>query len=174
MTDLAGIDILGNLSTKLVTMIAGLIPEVAPLIPESVPIEFLYISSSLDPTWVSPEMFVRPTHTYANAPRDLDIIFLGGPDPTKVKEESLQYIREAAKETKVVMSTCTGGMWLARSGILDGKKATTNRMLYEASKAAFPTVEWQDQRWVVEKGHFEGAEIWTAGGAGCGEFVALA
>jgi transcriptional regulator GlxA family with amidase domain len=169
LSDLVGLDIIGNISVKVVNLVAGILPEAAALIHLAVPMEFLYISSSLSPAWMSPDMFVRPTHTYENAPRDLDILFLGGPDPMKVSEESLVFIREAVKQTKVVLSTCTGGMWLARSGVLDGKKATTNRMLLASAKQYFPNVDWQDQRWVIHEGYFEGAQIWTAGGAGCGK-----
>lgn len=170
MTDLAGLDVLGNISTKVMDMIGEMIPAAAPLKPLAVPMQFLYISSSLEPSWTTPEMYVRPTHTYETAPRDLDIIMVGGPNPATVSEESLTFLREAVKKTKVVLTTCTGGMWLARSGALDGKKATTNRILLAAAKETFPKVEWLDQRWVVEEGHFEGAQIWTAGGAGCGKF----
>ncbi|KAF2687247.1 class I glutamine amidotransferase-like protein [Lentithecium fluviatile CBS 122367] len=168
MSDLTGLDILGNISSKTVEMISEIIPAIIPLKPFAIPMEFLYIASSVEPTWTSPEMFVRPTHTYATAPRDLDIILLGGPNPATVPEESLVFLREAALQTKIVMTTCTGGMWLARAGVLDGKKATTNRILLETSKQMFPKVEWLDQRWVTEEGLFEGAQIWTAGGAGCG------
>lgn len=173
MTDLAGLDVLGNISSRIVEMVSQIMPAVAPLKPLAVPMEFLYISSSTNHAWTSPEMYVRPTHTYDNAPRDLDIIMLGGPNPATVAEASLQFLREASKECKAILTTCTGGMWLARSGVLDGKKATTNRMLLEQAKQMFPNVEWMDQRWVVEQGHFEGAQIWTAGGAGCGELFRL-
>lgn len=37
----------------------------------------------------------------------------------------------------------------------------------------WPDVEWVDQRWAIEDGHLDGAVIWTAGGAGCGEFLFL-
>jgi putative intracellular protease/amidase len=170
MADLAGVDIIGNCSAKNVEMVSELMPTVLePLKPFAIPMEFLYISSSLDPAWTTPEMYVRPTHTYATAPRDLDIILIGGPNPATVADESLVFLREAAKQTKTILTTCTGGMWLAKAGVLDGKKATTNRMLIGTAKQAFPKVEWLDQRWVIGEGHFEGAQIWTAGGAGCGE-----
>jgi transcriptional regulator GlxA family with amidase domain len=169
MSDLAGLDILGNLTPKTVNMVAALNPALEPFKELVVPMEFLYISSSLDLAWTTPEMFVKPTHTYENAPRDLDILLLGGPDPSTVKEESLTFLREASTQTKVILTTCTGAMWLAKSGVLDGKKATTNRVMLDISKKMFPKVEWLDQRWVVEEGRFEGAQIWTAGGAGCGE-----
>lgn len=169
MTDLAGLDILDNVSTKKLDMLCLLKPDLEFLRPFTVPMEFLYISSSLNTAWTTPEMHVKPSHTYANAPRDLDILLLGGPDPGSVKEESLKFLQEASKQTKVILTTCTGAMWLARSGVLDGKKATTNRVLLELAKQMMPRVDWQDQRWVIDEGHFDGAQIWTAGGAGCGK-----
>ncbi|KAJ4316312.1 hypothetical protein N0V94_005521 [Neodidymelliopsis sp. IMI 364377] len=168
MTDLAGLDILGNLTPKTINMVASLQPAVEPLKQFAVPMEFLYISSSLDLAWTTPEMHVKPTHTYANAPRDLDILLIGGPDPASVKEESLVFLREASQQTKIIMTTCTGAMWLAKAGVLEGKKATTNRVLLDIARQMMPNVEWLDQRWVVEQGRFEEAQIWTAGGAGCG------
>ncbi|KAF2263762.1 class I glutamine amidotransferase-like protein [Lojkania enalia] len=168
MTDLAGVDILGNISTKNVELIVTMMPEFASYVPLSVPMEFLWISSSTDPASMTSSMLIKPTHTYSDAPRDLDIIMIAGPDPRAVHPESLQFLKEAAKQTKWILTTCTGGMWLAASGVLDGRKATTNRTLLKSSKEVFPKVEWLDQRWVIEKGEFEGAEIWTAGGAGCG------
>lgn len=169
MTDLAGLDILGNLSPKTLDVVCNLQPALEPLRQHAIPMEFLYISSSLDLAWTTPEMHVKPTHTYANAPRDLDIILVGGPDPGSVKEESLTFLREASRQTKVILTTCTGAMWVAKAGVLDGKKATTNRLMLDVANQMFPKVEWLDQRWVTEEGHFEGAQIWTSGGAGCGE-----
>jgi putative intracellular protease/amidase len=169
MSDLVGLDLLGNLTPKTIDMVAALNPALEPFKQFAIPMEFLYISSSLDLALTTPEMFVKPTHTYDNAPRDLDILLLGGPDPGTVKEESLTFLREASTQTKIILTTCTGAMWLAKSGVLDGKKATTNRVMLDISKMMFPKVEWLDQRWVTEEGKFEGAQIWTAGGAGCGE-----
>ncbi|KAL1609893.1 hypothetical protein SLS60_001558 [Paraconiothyrium brasiliense] len=174
LTDLAGLDILGNMSSRIVSMVSNLIPAMGELKPYARDMEFLYISSSLEPTWATPDMYIRPTHTYGNAPRDLDIILLGGPDPQKVPEASLSFLREASKQTKAILATCTGGMWLAKSGILDGKKATTNRLLLPAARHMFPDVEWQDERWVTVEGHFESAQIWTAGGAQCDMMIEYA
>ncbi len=169
MSDLCGLDLLGNLTPRVMDQMTEFMPQFAHLKPLTVPMDFLYISSSLDLSWVTPEMHIKPTHTYANAPRDLDILVLGGPIPTKVKPESLEFLKEASKQTKVILTTCTGGFWLGLTGVLDGKKATTNRVTLGAAKMMCPKVEWLDQRWVVEEGLFEGAKIWTAGGAGCGK-----
>ena len=170
LTDLAGLDILGSLTPKIMDTVSSILPSLLPLRPLAIPMDFLYISSSLALAPTTPSMQVKPTHTYTDAPRDLDILFIGGPDPTNISEESLAFVREASEQTKVVMTTCTGALWLARAGVLDGKRATTNRVLLGAAGEMVPHVEWVDQRWVVEEGLFEGARIWTSGGAGCGEF----
>ena len=169
LTDLAGLDILGSLTPKIIDTVSSILPSLLPLRPLAIPMDFLYISSSLALAPTTPSMQVQPTHTYTDAPRDLDVLFIGGPDPTNISEESLAFVREASEQTKVVMTTCTGALWLARAGVLDGKRATTNRVLLGPAREMVPHVEWVDQRWVVEEGLFEGARIWTSGGAGCGE-----
>ena len=173
LTDLAGLDILGSLTPKIMDTVSSILPSLLPLRPLAIPMDFLYISSSLALAPTTPSMQVQPTHTYTDAPRDLDILFIGGPDPTNISEESLVFVREASEQTKVVMTTCTGALWLARAGVLDGKKATTNRVMLEPAEKMMPDVEWVDQRWVVEEGLFKGVQIWTSGGAGCGEIPSL-
>lgn len=170
LTDLAPLDILDLASTAKLDMMIPLDPSLAPLRPRTVPMEFLYISSSLAPAWTTPSMHIQPTHTYATAPPDLDVLVLGGPDPTRVCAASLAFLRAASTQTKVILATCTGAVWLARAGVLDGKRATTNRVLLGLAGRVAPRVRWVEQRWVVDEGWFEGARIWTAGGAGCGEF----
>ncbi|KAG9192293.1 hypothetical protein G6011_11027 [Alternaria panax] len=148
-------------------------PQFTSMASHTIPMDFLYMSSSMDPAHVTPDMYVRPTHTYTTAPRDLDILLIGGSNPATVKEESLVFLKEASKQTKVILTTCTGAMWLARSGVLEGKKATTNRVMLGVASKMFPGTEWVDRRWVADGRWFGGAEIWTADGAGCGRLSLL-
>lgn len=53
-------------------------------------------------------------------------------------------------------------MAVASSGILDGKKVTTNHMGLDVAKAQFPKVYWEKDQWVVD------GKIWSAGGACAG------
>jgi hypothetical protein len=149
-------------------------PEYKELMKYTTPMEFLYISSSTNASRITPDAYLQPTNTYDNAPLDLDILMIGGPNPAAVKEESLEYMRKASKKTNVILTTCTGAMWLAKSGVLDGKKATTNRGTLASAMKQWPKVQWQDQRWVIEDGVFEGAQVWTSGGAGAGKSLSVA
>ena len=113
-------------------------------------IEFLYPATTLDPTFMTPGLFVKPTHTYDDMPRDLDILLIGGPLPTHRPKEADKFMKEAFPLSKVVMTTCIGSIWLASSGVMSGYKATTNREFMPIAKQLYPETQWLDQRWVVE------------------------
>jgi transcriptional regulator GlxA family with amidase domain len=67
------------------------------------------------------------------------------------------------------MTVCTGTAILAKAGVLDGRKATTNKMLFEWVSAQGPKVEWiKAARW-VEDGKFV-----TSSGVSAGMDMALA
>ncbi|OCL12767.1 DJ-1/PfpI family protein [Glonium stellatum] len=166
LSDITCIDLIGNLSTEYVKVLAGL--GYAEYLQQAIDMEFLYISSSLELAFMTPSMHVKPTVTYDDCPRDLDILVIGGPPPTHRPEASLKFMKEAAEKTKVVLTTCIGSAWLASAGVLDGKKATTNREFLPIARQMHPDVEWLDQRWVVD------GKFWTAGGAGAGNDMVAA
>ena len=161
LTDIACIDILGNLSAKTVeTMAAFGLPDFKHVAPS---MDWHFLSTTLEPAEITPDMHVVPTVTYDDAPRDLDILIIGGPLPNHRPAAADKFLKEAFPKTKVVMTTCVGSLWLASSGVIDGMKATTNREALEMAKQWHPNVEWLDQRWVVD------GKLWTAGGAQAGE-----
>ena len=46
-------------------------------------------------------------------------------------KEEIEFLKKKAPEAKWVMSVCAGSAILALAGILDGKRATTNKFLYK-------------------------------------------
>lgn len=171
LTDIVGIDFFGNISTEYITACAEIMgPSVLGLLPLAPTIEFCYLARTLAPTPMTPGIHYTPTHTYATAPRNIDIILVGGPLPSSIADESLVYLREAAAESPeaVIMSTCIGAGWLASAGLLEGRRATTNRGELERYKERFPDVRWERKRWVVD------GRFWTSAGAGCGADMVLA
>ncbi|KAM7183132.1 isonitrile hydratase [Rhypophila sp. PSN 637] len=175
MSDILGIDIFANLSTKYMEMALQLSPKVAPLAAHAIPIEFLYLASTLEPSdFVVPgnNFQFLPTHTYDTCPRDLDILLIGGPLLSHRPPAADRFMKEAWLKTPVVMTTCTGSLWLASTGLLEGKKCTTNREFLGAARSILPGIEWVDQAWVAEEKPLEAkgvkGELWTAGAAGYG------
>jgi transcriptional regulator GlxA family with amidase domain len=163
LSDISCIDILGNLSTVTVTALGPAAPR--DLQENAIDITFHYISSSLDLAFMTPSMHAMPTTTYDTVPRNLDLLIIGGPLPSHRPDAADRFLKEAVggKRVKTVLTTCTGSMWLASSGVLDGKRATTNRLFLPLARQLYPNVEWLDQRWVVD------GNVWTSGGAAAGE-----
>lgn len=176
LSDIMGIDIFGNLSTHVVSDMAPFVPESAAFLPQALDITWYYMSSTTEPFEATPTVRIVPNITYDECPRDLDIVIIGGPLPNHRPAAADRFMKEAWDKTPVWLTTCTGAAWLASSGVLDGKKATTNRLFIPAAKQLYPGVEWVDQRWISDEKPFAGegkGEVWTAGGAGAGEWLRL-
>lgn len=172
LTDVTCIDLLGNISTDYIDVCANEVDEaMGAMRPLATDIKFHYLSSTLEPATMTPDMKILPTVTYDDAPRDLDILVIGGPPISHRPAASIRFLKEASEKTKVIMTTCIGSMWLAAAGVLDGKQATTNRGFLGMAKKIRPQVNWQDQRWVVDdSGKFK---HWTSGGAAAGKSIVL-
>jgi transcriptional regulator GlxA family with amidase domain len=176
LSDVVGVDILGNLSKKYLQDVLSLDESLAAFKDHAMDIEFFYLSSTLEPARVTPGVKYVPNMTYDECPRDLDIVLIGGPLFTHRPPAATKFIREAWNKTPVWMTTCSGSLWLADAGVMDGLKATTNRGFFEVAKKIQPQVQWLDQRWVIDGKPYDGngeGELWTAGGAGAGKSTTL-
>jgi transcriptional regulator GlxA family with amidase domain len=175
LSDIVGVDLFGNCSTTYLNTSNTSFPIPPNILSQGLDMEFLYISSTLEPASATPDIKIVPTHTYDTCPRDVDLVLIGGPLLTHRPEASLKLMREITEEGKgkkgvVIMTTCVGSMWLASSGVLKGRKVTTNRFAIEIAEKLHPDTEWMDRRWVVDQLEGGRGEIWTSGGAGCGMF----
>jgi putative intracellular protease/amidase len=108
---------------------------------------------------------------FDDCPR-LDLYLVPGGMGTRVELENeamLRFVRARTAEVDYAMTVCTGTAILAKAGVLDGRKATTNKMLFEWVSAQGPKVEWiKAARW-VEDGKFV-----TSSGVSAGMDMALA
>lgn len=79
------------------------------------------------------------------------------------------WVRRAAPKARRIVSVCAGALILARTGLLDGRRATTHWRLLENLQSRFPNVR-------VEKGpiYVQDGPIWTAAGASSGFDLTLA
>ncbi len=108
---------------------------------------------------------------FADCPH-LDLIMVPGGNGTLVELENtvfLDWLAARAASAEVVMSVCSGSALLARAGLLDGKRATTNKMWFNTLVQYGPKVQWvKEARW-VEDGKFV-----TSSGVSAGIDMALA
>jgi len=110
-------------------------------------------------------------HGFADCPH-LDVVLVPGGIGTRDEAENptlLGWLGRRAAEAEVVTSVCTGAALLARAGVLDGRRATTNKAFFQWVADQGPKVEWvRAARW-VEDGKFA-----TSSGVSAGIDMALA
>lgn len=143
-----------------------------------------YVAPTKEPVhaWTPAQIAVMPTHTYReilDGGIQYDILWIpAGPTPSdftqplhsEVPEEQLNFIRKQALKAKYVMSVCAGSIQLAATGLLEGKRATTNKFLFKAVVSqTSDKIEWVAKaRWVVD------GNTWTSSGVSAGSDMALA
>lgn len=108
---------------------------------------------------------------FDDAPQ-LDLLLIPGgfgTIPALANEKLLTFLRERAATAKVTMSVCTGSALLAKAGLLDGRRATSNKQFFSLAAKQSAAVEWVEAARWVEDGAFV-----TSSGVSAGMDMALA
>jgi transcriptional regulator GlxA family with amidase domain len=107
---------------------------------------------------------------FMDCPR-LDLMLIPGGMGTRheiANQAMLDFIKSRAEQAEVVATVCTGTAILARTGLLDGHRATTNKRAFKWVESQGPKVTWiREARW-VEDGKFA-----TSSGVSAGIDMAL-
>lgn len=110
-------------------------------------------------------------HGFGDAPR-LDILLIPGGFGTIPQLENpamLQFLRARAADTAIIASVCTGSALLARAGLLDGLRATSNKQFFDLARSQSDRVQWVERARWVDAGQFV-----TSSGVSAGTDMALA
>jgi transcriptional regulator GlxA family with amidase domain len=97
------------------------------------------------------------------------LVVAGGPGVFHLKETETAAVRAHAQSARRVTSVCTGAFLLARTGLLDGRRATTHWADAEQLARSFPSVHVESDRIFVQDG-----SVWSSAGATAGIDLALA
>lgn len=101
----------------------------------------------------------------------LDVLLVPGGMGTRREVENrvlLDWLASRAKSAELVTSVCTGAALLARAGILDGRRATSNKRAFQWVMEQGPAVTWVRQaRWVDD------GNVVTSSGVSAGIDMAL-
>ena len=82
------------------------------------------------------------------------------PKVSSLSQHSPRVHNADARQLKYIISVCTGATILARAGILDGRKATTNKRSWPWATSTGPNVTWiPTARWVEDGNIFSSSGI---------------
>ena len=102
----------------------------------------------------------------------LDMLLVPGGIGTRTEVENpviIDWLAQRVAVAETAMTVCTGTALFARAGVLDGRRATTNKMMFQWVAEHGPKVTWiKEARW-VEDGKFV-----TSSGVSAGIDMALA
>lgn len=92
-----------------------------------------------------------------------DILLVPGGRGTRREVDNAKligWLREKAEAAEIVSTVCTGSALLAKTGLLDGRRATTNKAAFAWVESQGPSVEWQKQaRWVEDDKFFTSSGV---------------
>ena len=129
------------------------------------------VAQSADPLPTRHGQRILPDKTIADG-TDYDLLLIPGGDSALdvAKDDAAkQWIVDTAERAELVMTVCTGSILLAMTGVLDGRRATTNKIDFTATIPLGPNVNWVPQARWVEDGKF-----FTSSGVSAGMDMALA
>ncbi len=114
---------------------------------------------------------ILPSHTFDAPPDSLDVLIVPGGLGTRAPDlnNTIDFIRSTYPKLQYILSVCTGAELLAKAGIVDGKRATTNKAAWNSTIVSGPNTTWIPQaRWV------EDGNVWTSSGISAGMDLTLA
>jgi transcriptional regulator GlxA family with amidase domain len=110
-------------------------------------------------------------YAFANLPPCDILLIPGGMGTRRLVDDAafIEMLAAVSRKTPMTTTVCTGAALLARTGLLDGRRATSNKMAWDWVKQQGASVDWvRKARWV------DGGDIATSSGVSAGTDMALA
>ena len=98
------------------------------------------------------------------------LVIPGGQGTRKLVNDDIfiSKLRTLCQSAEYVLSICTGSVLLAKTGVLDNRKATSNKKAFEWVQSVSSNVNWiRKARWVVD------GKYYTSSGVSAGMDMAL-
>ena len=109
--------------------------------------------------------------SFQSAPA-IDVLLVPGGSGTRREVNNpvlLNWLKKRSQHAELVASVCTGSALLAKAGVLDGLRATSNKLAFAWARSQSEKVQWQQQaRWV------EDGKVFSSSGVSAGIDMALA
>ncbi|MDR1387577.1 MAG: DJ-1/PfpI family protein [Propionibacteriaceae bacterium] len=144
------------------------------------PLEVFGLADRFETTLIGPEAGpvassqgtkLLADRSYADAPPPDIVLVPGGPGTRSLVLDQawLGWLADWAAPADLIAAVCTGSALLAAAGLLEGRRATSNRRAFAWVSRQGRQVTWLDQvRWVEDHGR------WTSAGVSAGLDLSLA
>ena len=129
------------------------------------------VAETTEPVAATPGPKTQPDEAFGDRER-YDILLVPGGMGSRLGMENkvlINWLAEQSKRADIVASVCTGSALLAGTGVLDDKRATSNKMAWEWVISQGPKVNWVHKARWVEDGKF-----FTSSGVSAGTDMSLA
>ena len=128
------------------------------------------VALSKIPVLTKYELSINPDYDLTASPKPDLLIIPGGFGTRNLLHNALalNWINESAKNAEKVISVCTGALLLAKTGLLDGLKATTYHTAFDELAKLLPNTEIMKNTRFVDNG-----KILTSAGVSAGIDVSL-
>ena len=97
--------------------------------------------------------------TEAFGTTSLDTVIIGGNSDMPFTPGLLGYLKQASVDCRRIAAKCAGAFFLAETGLLDGRRATTHWFFADDFRSRYPHVRLEENRLFVIDGPF-----WTSAG----------
>ena len=120
------------------------------------------VAPSMDPVMSDRKLAIVPTTTYADVPRDVDMVFVpgGGAGTLKAMEDeaTLAFLSDRGSRARYVTAICTGPLILGAAGLLKGYKATAHWKCRDACLPAMGATP-VNERYVEDRNRITAAGV---------------
>jgi transcriptional regulator GlxA family with amidase domain len=126
-------------------------------------IEVFTFARTRDPLVTDSGLTIVPDHDFSDLPA-CDVLLVGGggnPYPEMKNPEVVETLARVGAQARYVTSVCTGALFLAEAGLLEGYRANTHWSA-RGILGSYPGVEVADGRVVVDRNRITGGGV-TAG-----------
>lgn len=120
-----------------------------------------YVSTQGGPV-KSRQGFEVLTESVAGADRSGILLVPGGQGTRTLTDdpEFIQTLKELAEQSEYCLTVCTGSELLAKTGLINGRKATSNKMAFEWVRSVNEDVHWVSRaRWVADGKYYTSSGV---------------
>jgi len=132
------------------------------------PFRIYYVAQTMQPVTLKGGMRIIPSYTFDDAPRP-DYVLMGSQGTKRAPANVIHWLQSLHAQHTTLVSVCTGSEWLAQTGLLDNKEATTHHLTFDRFRQKYRDVKLVEGKRYVQSDPY----IFTGAGFSSGMDLGL-